>query len=84
MTDSRMAYDPDRLPWLTEERKPRRRVTSDSLIKLSQRYAERGDVRAATNAMRLAEVAAAGGTNSLVEESASTQAGTVQGHRAVG
>lgn len=42
-----------------EERKPRRRVTSDSLIKLSQRYAERGDVRAATNAARLAELIAA-------------------------
>lgn len=25
MTDSRAAYDPDRLPWLTEERKPRRK-----------------------------------------------------------
>jgi len=28
MTDSRMAYDPDRLPWLTEERKPRRKPGS--------------------------------------------------------
>jgi hypothetical protein len=25
MTDSRAAFDPDRLPWLTEERKPRRK-----------------------------------------------------------
>jgi hypothetical protein len=71
------------LAWF-EERKPRRRVTSDSLIKLSQRYAERGDVRAANHAVRLAELAAAAGTNSVIEESASSQAGTVQGHRAVG
>ena len=32
MTDSRMAYDPDRLPWLTEERKPRRKVGSGSML----------------------------------------------------
>jgi hypothetical protein len=31
MTDSRMAYDPDRLPWLTEERKPRRKKGSTPL-----------------------------------------------------
>jgi hypothetical protein len=41
-----------------ETRKPRRRVTSDSLIKLSQRYALRGDIRSATHARRLAESAA--------------------------
>lgn len=67
-----------------EQRKPRRRVTSDSLVKLGQRYAERGDVRAATHALRLAEIAATCGTNDLVEASASIHAGTVQGHRAVG
>jgi hypothetical protein len=32
MTDSRMAYDPDRLPWLTEDRKPRRKPGSTSLL----------------------------------------------------
>lgn len=32
MTDSRMAYDPDRLPWLTEERKPRRQAGTASLL----------------------------------------------------
>ena len=32
MTDSRMAYDPDRLPWLTEERKPRRKPGSAPLL----------------------------------------------------
>lgn len=42
-----------------EQRKPRRRVTSDSLIKLGQRYAERGDIRSAANAVRLAELIAA-------------------------
>jgi hypothetical protein len=38
-----------------EQRSPRRRVTSDSLIKLSQRYAIRGDVRSARHARQLAE-----------------------------
>ena len=38
-----------------EARKPRRRVTADALIKLSQRYALRGDIRSATHARRLAE-----------------------------
>ena len=32
MNDSRMAYDPDRLPWLTEERKPRRKPGSAPLL----------------------------------------------------
>ena len=32
MTDSRMAYDPDRLPWLTEERKPRRKIGAPALL----------------------------------------------------
>lgn len=32
MTDSRMAYDPDRLPWLTEERKPRQKSDSNALL----------------------------------------------------
>lgn len=41
-----------------EARTPRRRVTTDSLIKLSQRYALRGDIRSATHARRLAESAA--------------------------
>lgn len=38
-----------------EARKPRRRVTTDALIKLSQRYALQGDIRSATHARRLAE-----------------------------
>lgn len=32
MTDSRLAYDPDRLPWLTEERKPRRKIGTSALL----------------------------------------------------
>lgn len=32
MTDSRMAYDPDRLPWLTEKRKPRRKPGPTPLL----------------------------------------------------
>jgi len=32
MTDSRLAYDPDRLPWLTEERKPRRKIGAPALL----------------------------------------------------
>ena len=35
MTDSRMAYDPDRLPWLTEERKPRRKRDWTSILVLA-------------------------------------------------
>ncbi len=66
-----------------EQRKPRRRVTTDSLIKLSERYAARGDVRAATHAVRLAEaIAASLDASSMTEPSASSQAGTVQGRRA--
>jgi hypothetical protein len=38
-----------------EQRKVRRRITSDSMIKLSERYAERGDARAAYHAIVLAE-----------------------------
>jgi hypothetical protein len=32
MADSGLAYDPDRLPWLTEERKPRRKAGSGSKL----------------------------------------------------
>ena len=32
MTDSRVAYDPDRLPWLSDERKPRRKSDSTPLM----------------------------------------------------
>ena len=32
MTDSRVAYDPDRLPWLSDERKPRRKSDSTPLL----------------------------------------------------
>lgn len=32
MTDSRMAYDPDRLPWLTEDRAPRRKAGSGAML----------------------------------------------------
>ena len=38
-----------------EQRKARRRLTSDSMIKLSERYAERGDARAAYHAIVIAE-----------------------------
>lgn len=38
-----------------EQRKARRRVTSDSMIKLSERYAEQGDARAAYHAIVIAE-----------------------------
>jgi hypothetical protein len=41
-----------------EQRRPRRRVTSDTLIKLSHRYAIRGDFRSARHARQLAEAAA--------------------------
>lgn len=42
-----------------EQRKPRRRVTTDTLVKLAERYTARGDVRAAQCALRIAESAAA-------------------------
>jgi hypothetical protein len=45
----------DQIRAFFEARKPRRRVTTDALIKLSQRYALRGDIRSATHARRLAE-----------------------------
>ena len=35
MTDSRMAYDPDRLPWLSEERTPRRKRDWTSILLLA-------------------------------------------------
>jgi hypothetical protein len=38
-----------------EQRKARRRITSDSMVKLSERYAERGDAKAAFHAIVLAE-----------------------------
>jgi len=38
-----------------EQRKARRRITSDSMVKLSERYAERGDARAAYHAIVIAE-----------------------------
>jgi hypothetical protein len=41
-----------------EQRRPRRRVTTDALIKLSHRYALRRDARGATSARRLGEAAA--------------------------
>jgi hypothetical protein len=47
----------DQIRAFFESRKPRRRVTTDALIKLSQRYALRGDIRSATHARRLAETA---------------------------
>jgi hypothetical protein len=45
----------DQIRAFFEARKPRRRVTTDALIKLSHRYALRGDIRSATHARRLAE-----------------------------
>lgn len=41
-----------------ERRRTRRRVTTDALIKLSHRYALRGDMKSAASARRLAEAAA--------------------------
>lgn len=38
-----------------EQRRPRRRVTTDALMRLSERYAARGDIRTACHAVRLAE-----------------------------
>lgn len=38
-----------------EQRKARRRITSDSMIRLSERYAQRGDARAAYHAIVIAE-----------------------------
>lgn len=56
-----------------EQRKPRRRVTTDAMMKLSERYAERGDVRAARQAARLAEVVAtASGAPSIAAKAAPT------------
>jgi hypothetical protein len=49
-----------------EARRPRRRVTSDALIKLSHRYALRGDARSAASARRLAEATAGRGTEQRV------------------
>jgi hypothetical protein len=47
--------DGDQIAAWFEQRKARRRVTSDSMIKLSERYAERGDARAAYHAIVIAE-----------------------------
>jgi hypothetical protein len=47
--------DSDAIAAWFEQRKSRRRITSDSMIKLSERYAERGDARAAYHAIVLAE-----------------------------
>jgi hypothetical protein len=41
-----------------ERRRPRRRVSCDALIKLSHRYALRGDTKSAASARRLAEAVA--------------------------
>ena len=47
-------FESDQIKAWFEQRRPRRRVTSDSLITLSERYAERGNVVAATLSVRLA------------------------------
>lgn len=41
-----------------ESRRPRKRVSTDTLVKLAERYTARGDVRAAQHALRIAEAAA--------------------------
>lgn len=51
----------DQIRAFFERRRPRRRVTTDALIKLSHRYALRGDTKSAASARRLAEAAAAHG-----------------------
>jgi hypothetical protein len=38
-----------------ERRKARRRITTDSMVRLSERYAQRGDARAAHHAIVIAE-----------------------------
>jgi hypothetical protein len=47
--------DGDHIAAWFEQRKVRRRLTSDSMIKLSERYAQRGDRRAALHAIMIAE-----------------------------
>ena len=47
--------DGDHIAAWFEQRKARRRVTTDSMIKLSERYAARGDARAAYHAIVIAE-----------------------------
>lgn len=47
--------DGDHIAAWFERRKARRRLTTDSMIKLSERYAERGDARAAYHAIVIAE-----------------------------
>ncbi|HUS28004.1 MAG TPA: hypothetical protein VMZ53_05830 [Kofleriaceae bacterium] len=42
------------LAW-SERRKPRRRVTTDQLVRVCERYADRGDLRSAMLALKLAE-----------------------------
>jgi hypothetical protein len=49
-----------------EHRRPRRRVTSDALIKLSHRYALRGDTKSAAAARRLAEAVAGYGDDQRI------------------
>lgn len=47
--------DSDHIAAWFEQRKARRRITTDSMVKLSERYAERGDARAAYHAIVIAE-----------------------------
>jgi hypothetical protein len=48
-------FESDQIKAWFEQRRPRRRVTTEVLVQLSDRYAERGNVVAATQAARLAE-----------------------------
>ena len=49
--------DSDQIRAWFENRKPRKRVSTDTLVKLAERYTARGDIRAAQHALRIAEAA---------------------------
>src|SRR5690606_3704730 len=50
--------DTDQIRAWFEQRPPRRRVTTDMMVKLGERYMARGDHRAASHALRIAEATA--------------------------
>lgn len=50
-------FESDQIRAWFEGRRPRRRVSTDVFVRLSERYASRGDMRAASHALRLAEAA---------------------------
>jgi len=52
-------FESDQIRAWFEGRRPRRHVSTDVFVRLSERYASRGDMRAAAHALRLAEAASA-------------------------